>query len=131
MPQNKILLHPKKSAFSKILIVMKCFKYSIYVWLNIYWTAKAWLKTRRKELPGHPLLTNGNSVNLSFYLNHYYSHIYKQILEYIFPKQIHWVLGCSLDKSVYFTNFAAVNNLNIVLYTALTKADYLLLWFYQ
>ena len=37
-----------------------------------------------KELPGHPLLANSNSVNLSFYLNHYYAHISKQVLEYIF-----------------------------------------------
>ena len=32
-----------------------------------------------------PLLANGNSVNLSFYLNHFYTHISKQILEYVFP----------------------------------------------
>ena len=85
MPQSKIFLQPKKSAFSKSLIVMMCFKYLICVLLNTeYWTAKAWLKTRRKELPGHPLLGNGNSVNLSFYLNHYNTHISKQILKYIF-----------------------------------------------
>ena len=49
------------------------------------WAAKAWLKTRKKKLPGCPLLGNGNSVNLPFYLNHYYTHISKEILEYIFP----------------------------------------------
>ena len=67
MPQIKILIQPKKSAFSKILIVMKCFKYLFFVLLNTeYWTTKAWLKTRSKEQPGHPLLDNENSVNLSF-----------------------------------------------------------------
>ena len=86
-----------------------------------YWTAKAWLKTRRKELPGHPLLGNGNSVNLSFYLNHRYIHISKQILEYIFH---HVILGCSLDNSVDYDNFAAVNNLTIIFCTKLTK-----IWF--
>ena len=50
MSQSKILLQPKKSAFSKSLIVMMCFKYLICVLLNTeYWTAKAWLKTRRKD----------------------------------------------------------------------------------
>ena len=83
------------------------------------------LKTRRKELPGHPLLGNGNSVNLSFYLNHCYTHICKQMLEYIFRLNKYmksW--GCILDKSVDYDNFAAVNNLNIF-YTKLTK-----IWFY-
>ena len=31
------------------------------------------------------------------------------------------ILGCSLDKSVDFVNFAAVNNLTIIFYTMLTK----------
>ena len=79
-----------------------------------YWTAKAWLKTRRKEIPDYPLLGNGDSVNLSFYLNHCYTHISKQILEYIFllnKCMLHGILGCSLDKSVDYSNFAALNNI--------------------
>ena len=31
------------------------------------------------------------------------------------------ILRCSLDKSVDFVNFAAVNNLTIIFYTVLTK----------
>ena len=72
---------PKKSAFSKSLIVMKCFKYLIFVFVK-HWILNCQsliLKTRRKELPGHPLLGNGNTVNLSIYLNNS-----KQILEYFF-----------------------------------------------
>ena len=43
---------------------------------------------------------------------------------YLSSKQIHGILGCSLDKSVDFDNFAAVNNLAIIFYTNLTK-----IWF--
>ena len=97
-----------------------------------YWTAKALLqlKTRRKELSGHPFLILGNSncVNFSFYLNHRYTHISKQMLEYIFrlnKYKIHGILGySSLDKSVDYDNFAAVNNLTIIFCTKLTK-----IWF--
>ena len=66
------------------------------------------------------------SVNLSFYLNHCYTHISKQILEYIsrLNKYMHGILGCSLDKSVDYDNFAAVNNLTIIFCTKLTK-----IWF--
>ena len=85
---STISCHKVKFFFSlKILlspIVMKYFKNFCFVehWiLNCH----AWLKTKKKKLPGHPLLANGNSINLSFYLNHYYTHISKQILEYIFP----------------------------------------------
>ena len=39
-------------------------------------------------------------------------------------KQIYEILGCSLDKSVDYGNFAAVNNLTIIFYTKLTK-----IWF--
>ena len=47
MPQSKIFLQPKKSSFSENLIVTKCL---ICVLLNTeYWTAKAWLKTRRND----------------------------------------------------------------------------------
>ena len=103
---------------------MKSFKYSINILLNSeYWTAKAWLKTRRKELPGHSLLGNGNRENLSFYLSHYYTHIFKQILKYIFSLN-KYMLECNLGKSVDFINFAAVNNLTIIFYTVLTK-----IWF--
>ena len=87
MTQSKIFLQSKKSTFSKSLIVMTCFKYLICVLLNTkYWTAKAWLKTRRKDknyLANPSYLGNGNTVNLSFYLNYYYTHISKQILQYI------------------------------------------------
>ena len=106
------------------------------------------MKTRRKELPEHPLLDNGNSVNLSFYLNHYYTHISKQIVEYIFSlnkyieswdavlinqltSPIHGIQGCTLDKSVELANFAEVNNLTTIFYTVLTKSDFLLSWFRQ
>ena len=80
------------------------------------------MKTRRKELPGHPLLGNGNSVNLSFYLNRRYTHICKQILEYIFrliKYSESW--DAVLIKSVDYDNFAAVDNLTIIFYTKLTK----------
>ena len=80
---------PKKSIFSKSLIVMKFFKYLICIFFNTelyYWTAKAWLKIRRKKLRGHPILIlgNGSCVKFSFYLNHRYNHTSKQILEHIF-----------------------------------------------
>ena len=92
-----------------------------------YWTAEAWLKTRRKELPDQPLLGNGNSVNLSLYLNHCYTHISKQILEYIFllNKYIEsWdaVLINQLTTAI----FAAVNNLTIIFYTKLRPTK---VWF--
>ena len=113
MPQSEILLQPKKSSFSKSLKVMKCFKYLICVLLNTeYWTAKAWLKTRRKELPGYPLLDHGSSVNLSFYLSHYYTHISKQILQYIFL----------LNKYLEFTKIW----FSIILIQAITCMTY---WF--
>ena len=42
MPQIKILHQSKESAFSKSLLVMKCFKYFICASLNTeYWTVKA------------------------------------------------------------------------------------------
>ena len=44
---------------------------------------------------------------------------------YLSSKQIHGILGCSLNKSVDFGNFAAVNNLTIIFYTMLTK-----IWFF-
>ena len=43
---------------------------------------------------------------------------------YRFSKEIHRILGYSLDKSIDFPNFAAVNNLTIIFYTVLTK-----IWF--
>ena len=43
---------------------------------------------------------------------------------YLFSKQIHGILGCSLNKSVDFDNFVTVNNLAIIFYTVLTK-----IWF--
>ena len=46
---------------------------------------------------------------------------------YLFSKQIHGILGCSLNKSVDFDNFVTVNNLAIIFYTVLTKSDFLLL----
>ena len=42
----------------------------------------------------------------------------------LFSKQIHGILGCSLDKSIDFGNFPTENNLTIVFYTVLTK-----IWF--
>ena len=65
----------------------------------------------RTTWPPLLILGNSNCVNLSFYLNHCYTHISKQILEYLLSKQIHAILGCSFDKSVDYDNFAAVNNL--------------------
>ena len=43
---------------------------------------------------------------------------------YLPSKQIHGILECSLDKSIDYSNFAAVNNLTIIFYTKLTK-----IWF--
>ena len=40
---------------------------------------------------------------------------------YLSSKQIRGILRCSLDKSVDYDNFAAVNNLNIFFCTKLTK----------
>ena len=40
---------------------------------------------------------------------------------YLPSKQIHGILECSLDKSIDYSNFAAVNNLTIIFYTKLTK----------
>ena len=105
--ESYLLTIPKKSAFSKSLIVMKCLKYLICVFLDTeYWTAKVWLKTRRKELPCHPLQGNGNNVNLSFYLNHCYTHISKQILEYIF----------SLNKYMEFWDAVLINQLTTAIF---------------
>ena len=118
MAQSKIYFQPTKSAFSKSLIVMNCFKYLIRILLNNeYWTAKASLKSRRKDLPDHPLLGNGNSVNLSFYLNLYCTHISKQILWYIFSlNKCMESWDVVLIKQLIFANFAAVNNLTISAY---------------
>ena len=80
-------------------------------------------------MPDYPLLGKGDSVNLSFYLNHCYTHISKQILEYIFllnKCMLNGILGYSLDKSVDYSNSAAVNNLTIIFYTKL-KSDFLFL----
>ena len=43
---------------------------------------------------------------------------------YLSSKKIHGILGCSLNKSVDYSNFEAVNNLTIIFYTKLTK-----IWF--
>ena len=107
------------------------FKYLICVSVK-HWILncpKAWLKTRRKELPGHPLLILGNSncVNLSFYLNHCYTHIPKQILKYIFCLNKYmesWNAVLINQLSVDYDNFSAVNNLIIIFCTKLTK-----IWF--
>ena len=65
-------------------------------------------KPGRKNYLANLLLEKGNSVSLSFYLNHYYTHISKQKLEYIFPLNKYLEsLGCRLDKYVDFTNFVA------------------------
>ena len=109
---------------STSLIVMKCFSYLICIFVNnwILNCQSLIFKTRRKEPPGQPLLGNGNSVNLPFYLNSSYTHISKQI--YLLSKKIHGILGCCLNKSVDYDNFVAVNNLTIIFYTKLTK-----IWF--
>ena len=77
---------PKKSAFFKSLIVMKCSKYLIYIvvkhWILNCHTNLDWKRGGKKY---HPFLGNGESANLSFCLNHCYTHVSKQILEYIFP----------------------------------------------
>ena len=83
----KFFFSQKKSALSKSLIIMKSSKYLICVLLSTeYWTAKACLKTSGgKNYLATLLLDSDNSVNLPFYINHYYTNISKQILEYIFP----------------------------------------------
>ena len=77
---------PKKSAFFKSLIVMKCSKYLIFIvvkhWILNCHTKLDWKRGGKKY---HPFLGNGESANLSFCLNHCYTHVSKQILEYIFP----------------------------------------------
>ena len=116
MPQNEILLQPKKSAFSKSLKVMKCFKYVICILLDTeYWTAKAWLKTRRKELFGHTASRPWRQykfVILFKSLQHPY--LWTNTGIYLSSKQILGIQGYSLNKSVDFTNFAAVNKLTII-----------------
>ena len=87
--ESYLLTIPKKSAFSKSLIVMKCLKYLMCVFV------KHWILNCQNKLDWKPggknyvatlsYLGNGKSVNLSFYLNHCYTHISKQILECIFP----------------------------------------------
>ena len=91
---------------------MKCFKYLICVFVK-HLDIELW---KLNWKPG-----GKNYLNLSFYFNHRYIHISKQILEYLFH---HGILGCSLDNSVDYDNFAAVNNLTIIFYTKLTK-----IWF--
>ena len=104
---------------------MKRFKYLICVFVK-HWILKCldWKPGGKNYLL--LVLGNGNSVNLSFSLNHRYTQISNQILEYIFrlDKYLHGILGCSLDKSVDYDNFAAVNNLTIIFCTKLTK-----IWF--
>ena len=85
-----------------------------------------WLKTRRKDKKRTdwlPLLGNVNNVNLSFCLNHYYTHSSKQILEYIFflNKYMESWDAVLMDD---YDNFAAVNNLTINFCAKLTK-----IWF--
>ena len=53
MPQGKIFLQPKNSAFSKSLIVIKCFKYLICVLLSTeYGRPKSLIENRRKDKNG-------------------------------------------------------------------------------
>ena len=76
---------PKKSAFFKSLIVMKCPKYLMCVFVK-HWILNC--QTKLDWKPGgkkwRPFLGNGNSVNFPFYLNHCYTHVSKKIVEYIF-----------------------------------------------
>ena len=76
--------------------------------------------------PDHPVIGNGNNVNLPFYLNHYYPHNSKQILEYIFSlnKYMESWDEVLINQLTLAGNFATVNNLTIIFYTVLTK-----IWF--
>ena len=52
--ESYLLAIPKKSAFSKSLIVMKCFKYVVCIFVN--WTAKASLIENQEERTTWPPL---------------------------------------------------------------------------
>ena len=70
---------PKNSAFSKSLIVMKCFKYLICVLVK-HWilNCQSLIENQEERTTWpRPPRQNGNSVNLSFYFNHRYIHISK------------------------------------------------------
>ena len=83
--KNYLSTIPEKSAFSKSLIVMKCFKYLICVFVKHWILNCQCLIENQEEITTWPPppRQNGNSVNLPFYLNHCYIYISKQILEYI------------------------------------------------
>ena len=86
------------------------------------------MKTRRKdiELPKLDWKPWGNylATQMILFKSLLHPYLFTNIGISLSSKQIHGILGCSLDKSVDYDNFAAVNNLTIIFCTKLTK-----IWF--